>query len=154
VLSGIQLWQSRFSRDARALRWSPAPIAMLQRTRRRLARIVLSLMLCHAAALTGSSLVQAQAASAEGCQCCCKGGAQMLTCPMMAHGRSSTGCRLRCGAKPQPEFAVGFLGVPLPTVVHSVSLTSEELSRSVRYEPLERLLPVPDRPPRPTVSPR
>jgi hypothetical protein len=125
----------------------------MQRFRPTLAGVILSLMLCHAAALTGSSLVEVANASAPGCQCCCKGGAQMLTCPM-AHGRSSDGCRLRCGSRPQLELAVGLPGVPLPTVVSSVSVTSEELSHSARYDLFEVILPVPDHPPRSTVSPR
>jgi hypothetical protein len=133
-----------------------APTVMMQRTRHRFARIVLSLMLCHAAALTGSSLVQAATASsvsAQGCQCCCKGATKTLTCPM-ARAQSGGGCRLRCGSMDQPALLLGLPGVPLPTFVQAVSLTSEPLSIHVPSVFRDVILSVPDQPPRPIVSPR
>jgi hypothetical protein len=116
-------------------------------------------MLCHAAALTGPNLVQAGAAPStcavceRGCRCCSGGGAKMATCPM-ARAQSGGACRLRCGPKDQSVPLLGPPGVPLPAFVTSVSLACETLSNRARSCFPDVILPVPDQPPRQTVSPR
>jgi hypothetical protein len=144
--------------DACALAWCEAAMrrssraVMLQRTRQRFAPVVLSLMLIHAAALTGSSLVQAATAGPD-CQCCCKGTGKTLTCPM-ARAQSSDNCRVRCGTTDQSALLLGLPGIPLPTFVNAVDHASEALSNHVRSRFPDVNLPVPDQPPRPTTDPR
>lgn len=132
-----------------------AGIVMLQRMRRCFARVVLSLMVCHAAALAASSLCESAfvpTAVAQGCRCCCSGHSRMPTCPM-ERGQGGRSCRLRCGPKSQSMLVIGVPGVPIPTFEIVGRPASESVS-AAQPAYADIILPVRDQPPRQTTCPR
>jgi hypothetical protein len=124
----------------------------MQRTRRRFDGVILSLMLCHAAAAGLSGFAVPEAAPSPGkagqaCRCCCSGGG-MPTCPMVHRQAEAGSCHLRCGPGRSPVLVVGVAAVPLPDVDDVVTVVSAALSISPRSGFSTIVLPVPAPPPR------
>jgi hypothetical protein len=121
---------------------------MFQRSRHRLALVILTVMLCQLAAIAGSGFVQAAASSCADHvgQCCCEGTGRMCTCPM-SRSQAGVKCRIRCDSKEPIVTLFALPGLP-PPFVHSVDLSSEPFVRSDRTDVDDVALPVPYLPPR------